>query len=188
MSETDNIEVELRELVGKRNNRRLRDAGYIPAILYGHGEENVNLKLKAHEFEMFVHRGGRAAQLTGAVDEAALIKDLQWDTFASQILHVDFERASRQERKEVTVPVELYGEAPGAAGGILEQVVHELTIACPAMDLPETLRLDVKDLQLEQMLTAAEVELPKGAKLLTPSETVMVTCHPAHEQPETTEE
>ena len=107
------LAVEPRDTQGKLNNRRLRRSGKIPGILYGHGLENVPLAVESEALTAAIRHGSRLVSLTGAVSEAAFIRELQWDTWGTNILHVDFTRISEHEIVEVRVPVELRGEAPG---------------------------------------------------------------------------
>src|SRR3990172_346594 len=107
MAETLNVKT--RETRGKRDARRLRRAGSVPAILYGHGEANHSLAVGADEMAAIVRHGGRVVELKGAVNEKALIRDLQFDTYGIHVLHVDFARVSEHERVEVKVSIELRG-------------------------------------------------------------------------------
>ena len=174
---TDQLKVELRESRGKHRTRRLRKSGSIPAVLYGHKEETVSLAVPTAAFEAAIRHGSRMVDLTGAVNESALISEVQWDTFGTEVLHVDFTRVRKDERVEAELPVELRGEAPGSReGGRVEQVVYEVLIECPAVDLPENLPLSINSLKLGESLTAAQIKLPASAKLLTPADTVVVHC------------
>lgn len=173
----DTLNVQKRKAGGKRDARRLRRAGSVPAILYGHGEENVSLTVSAEEMAAVVRHGGRVVELKGAVAEKAFIRDLQWDTYGLDVLHVDFARVSEHERIEVEVPLELRGQAPGVKqGGVVELLVHEVEIECEAFSIPDKLEVNVNDLQLDGQLTAADLKLPAGVKLLSDPETVLAHC------------
>src|SRR5690349_18533126 len=97
------LNVKKRETRGKRNAKRMRYAGTIPAVLYGHGEETKSLTVVADEMALVVRHGGRVVELKGAVNEKAFIRAMQWDTFGTEVLHVDFTRVSEHERVEVKV-------------------------------------------------------------------------------------
>jgi large subunit ribosomal protein L25 len=126
--------------------------------------------------------------LSGAVRESAMIREVQRDTWGKRLLHVDFTRVTADERVEVELPVELRGEAPGfREGGVVEQVTHRLTIECRASAIPEKLELSVNELKLNESLTAADIELPPGASLLDEAQTVIVSCSPPVEMPEEVE-
>ena len=96
----DELAAEIREQTGKHENRRLRKAGRIPVVLYGHGKENLSLSVAADELEAVVRRGSRLIDLRGAVSETAFLRELQWDTWGTHVLHVDFTRISAHEKVE----------------------------------------------------------------------------------------
>jgi large subunit ribosomal protein L25 len=180
------LAVQPRDSQGKLNNRRLRRSGKIPGILYGHGEKNVPLAVAADELTAAIRHGSRLVSLTGAVSESAFIRELQWDTWGTHIVHVDFTRISEHEIVEVRVPVELRGEAPGVReGGVVVQHVHEVEIACPASVIPEKLAVNVNQLMLNQSILLNSLELPEGAKILAADmEAIVVECVVPMELPE----
>ncbi len=178
------LAVEPRHTRGKRNNLRLRRAGKIPAILYGHGLECVSLSVETDTLAAAIHHGSRLVSLTGAVDESAFIRDLQWDTWGTNIIHVDFTRISEHEIVEIRLPIELRGESPGVReGGVVLQLVHEVEIACPASAIPEKLAVNINHLKLNDSVSLGDLELPQGAKLLASDlEMVAVECVVPQEQ------
>lgn len=180
------LAVQPRETHGKHGNRRLRLSGHIPGILYGHGLECVPVAVAADALTAAIRHGSRLVSLTGAVNESAFIRDLQWDTWGTHILHVDFTRISEHEIVEVRVPVELRGEAPGVReGGVVMQHIHEVEIACPASVIPEKLAVNVNHLMLEQSVVLSDLKLPEGAKILATDLTeVVVECIVPAEMPE----
>jgi large subunit ribosomal protein L25 len=180
------LAVERREIQGKHNNRRLRRSGKIPGILYGHGLENVSLAVAADTLTAAIRHGSRLVSLTGAVNESAFIRELQWDTWGTHIVHVDFTRISEHEIVEVRVPVELRGEAPGVReGGVVVQLIHEVEIACPASVIPDKLPVNINHLMLEGSIKLDSLELPQGAKVLAADmEAVIVQCVIPVELPE----
>ena len=184
MAET--LNVQMRESRGKRNARRLRESGTIPAVLYGHGEQNLSLAIPSAQIAAVVRHGARVVDLGGALKEKALIKHLQWDVYGTAVLHVDFSRVSEHERVEVSVPVTLRGQAPGLKeGGVIEHLLHEVEIDCEAISIPDHVEISVKELHLEGSLTADQIKLPEGVKLLTDPETIVVHCVlPAAEEEE----
>lgn len=181
----ERLQVELRHARGKRNNRRLRRAGSIPAVLYGHQKENLPLAVPAELLEALVHHGNRLVTLCGAVNESALIREVQWDTWATHILHVDFTRVTAHEKVQVQLPVELRGEAPGVKeGGVVEQLIHEVQIECPASAVPEKLDVNINQLNLNESITLADLELPEAAALLGDPMEPAVHCVAPVEVPE----
>ena len=80
-----------------------------------------------------MRHGSRLVDLTGAVSESAFIRELQWDTWGTSVVHVDFTRISADELVKVVVAIELRGEAPGVKeGGVVDQLVHQIEVECPA--------------------------------------------------------
>ncbi len=180
------LAVEPRDTQGKHRNRRLRQSGKIPGVLYGHGLECVPLSVAADVLTAAIRHGSRLVSLTGAVNESAFIRDLQWDTWGTHIVHVDFTRISEHEIVEVRVPVELRGESPGVReGGVVVQHIHEVEIACPASVIPEKLAVNINHLMLEQSILLGSIELPEGAKILSGDlEEAVVECIVPKEMPE----
>lgn len=173
----DLLNVETRETTGTLRMRRLRKTGKIPAVLYGHGEGTLALTLDRKELDRIVGHGGHIVDLKGAVTEGALIKEIQWDAFGSSILHVDLTRIDPNEKVEVALPVELKGDAPGTHnGGVVQHLLHELTIVCPASAVVDSLQLKINGLELDQTLTAGDVELPAGASLAGEPTDVIASC------------
>ena len=171
----ETIEVKAREAVGTSRVQKLRATGLVPAVLYGHGEENVNLAIAKDAVNKVVRHGTKMLALTGAVQDTALLREVQWDAFGIDILHVDLARVSRDETVDVTLPVELHGEAPGLSeGGQLQFTTHELHIRCPAGSIPEHLLVSLANLHLGQSIHANDVSLPEGASMVTPSTVVVV--------------
>lgn len=184
----EELVVQIREQYGKRRNRRMRKSGAIPAVLYGHGEKTLPLSVAADAFDAVLRHGARMVALSGGVQESALIREVQWDTWGNEVLHVDFTRVSAHEKVEVSVALELRGEAPGMHDGIVEQLLHEIDIRCPASEIPEKIEVRVIDLNVGDSISVSELELPTGASLITPPEEVVVHCIEPVEMPEEEEE
>ena len=91
MAET--LKATKREKTGKIANRNLRRDGKIPAVLYGAGKEVINLELCAEQFDVIVRHGAKDINLEGDVTESVVMREVQWDTFGTEVLHVDFFRA-----------------------------------------------------------------------------------------------
>ena len=126
---SDTLEVTLRKDTGTRAAGRLRREGRVPAILYGHGEKSVGLSTTRDAVEAMVRHGSRFVELVGAVKTAAVVRELQWDTYGVEPIHVDFLRVSKTDRVKVKVPIDLKGECPGQrAGGTVTLVLHELEL------------------------------------------------------------
>jgi large subunit ribosomal protein L25 len=179
MAET--LNVKRREKLGGGNNRRLRQTGLVPAILYGHGEASVSLQLPAEAALGVIRHGGKLVKLAGDVSEGAFIKAVQWDVYGKKLIHIDFLRVSESELVKTTITIELKGTAPGLSeGGIIEFLVHEIEIECPAGSVPDKLIVNVNDLHLNGAIHSKEVPLPQGAKVLSDPDAVVVHCVAPH--------
>ncbi len=171
------LEVEKRETTGTLRIRRMRKAGKIPAVLYGHGQGSVNLAIDSRAAAKMIEHGHYVVALSGAVTETAMIKEVQWDVFGTQILHIDLARVDAAEAIEIALPLHVKGEAPGAGlGGMVTQLSHELKITCPANRLPDFLDIIIDNLQLDGSITASEVELPEGASLVGDPAETLISC------------
>ena len=176
---SETIEVHKREQTGSLAARKLRRSGLVPAILYGHGEENVNLTVRSDEIGRIINHGTKLLSLTGHISETALLRDVQWDAFGVDILHIDLTRVSQSEAVEVTVPVETHGQAPGTSeGGVLAVVMHEVSILCPAAKIPDHIRVNVSNLHMGDAILAKDLQLPEGASLVENESEVVVHVVP----------
>jgi large subunit ribosomal protein L25 len=175
MAET--LQAEARSSRGKRNAKRLRAAGKVPAVLYGHGEKTVSLAIPAEQLTAAVRHGSRVVDLKGAVSDSALVRELQYDTFGLEILHVDFARVSADERVHVKVPLEIRGQAAGLKeGGIIEHLIHEVEIECPVAAIPDKVIINVAALKLDESMTVGQATLPEGAKIVSGEDEIAVQC------------
>ena len=174
---SDQLNVTKREKLGTRNSRRTRRAGQIPAVLYGHGLETVSLSVSRDEFWAAIRHGARLVDLKGEVNESAFIRDVQWDAFGVDVLHVDLTRIDKDEKLDVTVNVELRGVAPGISqGGAVSHQRHDIEIRCTAITIPEKLTANINNLALGDVILASDLEIPEGAELLVEPDTVIVQC------------
>jgi large subunit ribosomal protein L25 len=174
---SDTLQVTLRSSSGSREARRLRRTGMVPAILYGHGEASVGLAAKQDALLLAIRHESRIVNLEGAVKTAALIRDLQWDTYGKEPIHVDFIRVNASERVRVKVAVDLKGECPGQrAGGVVNLAMHEIELECTADHVPERLHALVGHLEIGHVIKVRDLELPPGAKALADADDTVVSC------------
>lgn len=171
------LNVKIRETRGTSRARRQRAAGQIPAILYGHGKESVSLSVPQEQIVAVVRHGGHLVQLAGDVSDTALLRDVQWDTFGVDVLHIDLARVEAGEKVRLSMTVELKGQAKGIKeGGVVVHVRHEVQIDCPVVSIPDKLLVNVNNLALGETITAGQIELPEGASMVTDPEAIVVQC------------
>ena len=178
------LKVEQRDAFGKHVNRRMRRDGRLPVILYGHKQASLSLSMAAADLARALRHGSKLIELQGAISENAVIRELQWDTFGQEVLHVDLMRVNVNERLTVEVPVETRGIAPGTKeNGIVELLVHVVEVETTAKAIPEKLVLNINEVQVGDTLTVADIEeLPAGAKVLLDAETPLLHCTEALEE------
>jgi large subunit ribosomal protein L25 len=176
MAETFALSAQKREGRGSQAARRLRRQGLVPAVIYGHKEETLSIALSLEELEKAIRRGVRVVDLKAdGKEEKALIREVQWDHFGKDLLHVDFARVSADERIVTTVPLELRGVAPGVnAGGALDQPMHALSVECLALHIPESIRVNIGELQIGGAIHVKDLVLPEGVKAMADPEAIVV--------------
>ncbi len=181
MAKTKLLKAELREHTGTNAVQKVRKEGRIPAIVYGHKQTPVAISLDAHNFVEVLHHGQRLLDVQiDKKKEKIIVKDLQYDYLSKNIIHADLMRVDITEAIKVNVPIELKSAAAAKGtheGGIIEEHADHLEIECKATDIPETIVVSVKDIGVGDSLHASDITLPEGVKLISPLETLLVTCH-----------
>lgn len=168
------LNVESRKKVGTADSRRLRRAGKVPAVLYGHGEPAAHLAVPETQVKTLLRHHGKTVTLTGDIQDTALVREIQFDPLGIDVMHLDLLRVNLRELVEVTVAIHQHGEAPGLReGGVLLENLHSVEIRCPAGEIPEAVGLNVSGLHVGQYLTAGDLELPAGVELVTPVDAVV---------------
>ena len=185
-SQSATVTAESRSQLGSRANKRLRDAGLLPGVIYGHKLAVVPITLPRKEVVKHLDHGTHLFALTitaaggggsgGQAAENVLVKDVQYDHLGIEVIHVDFTRVDLTERVEVTVPLELKGTPRGEAdGGVLQQIVAELHIECVVTDIPDAIRHNVADMALDAILHLRDLALPAGTVALQDGDLILAS-------------
>jgi len=170
------LEVELREGTGKGVARKLRAAGRIPGVLYGRGEPPQSVVLDPRALERVIATSDAGMNtlidlnIAGSRDRAervVLVKELQRDPVRGAPLHVDFYQVDLTATIEVKVPIVLRGRPKGVelSGGILDQALRELDVECLPRAIPESITLDVSELEIGSSIHVRDLALPEGVVL-----------------------
>jgi len=188
--ETKTIQVQLKKDYGSRIARKHRKSGLIPSVLYGHKQGNLMFLLDKKEFVKVFDSGVKTVNLKwDGSKEMALIKDMQFDTFGKEILHIDFVRIALTEKITTPVPVVLYGTSQGVKeGGILDHAMKEVEIECLPTEIPKEIRIDVSELKVKDSLHIKDIELSPNVKVLDNPDAIVVSVHFAAEEKEVSEE
>ena len=173
-TETDTkVVAEVRENFGKGYARRLRAAGKIPAVIYGHGTDPVHVSLPGHQVSLLIRRANAVLELDVAgKQQLTLVKDVQKDPVHQIIEHIDLLVVKKGEKVQVDVPVVVVGEP--FAGTIANLDNATVSLEVEATHIPQTVEVDVEGLEEGTHITAADLTLPKGASLVTDAETLIV--------------
>ena len=170
---------------GKGAARSLRSAGQIPAIIYGHAREPLSLAVPTREFEKLLERVSAESTvieltLDGGVART-LIREIQRHPYKKQILHIDFQELVAGEKVSVNVPIILTGTPEGVrvSGGILSQVMSELSIRVDPVNIPRRIEADVTNVAIGHSLHVSDLKVPEGIEVLDEAEaTVAVVSAP----------
>jgi large subunit ribosomal protein L25 len=173
MSNVDfTLTAEVRNDMGKGASRRLRRQGLVPAIIYGAGQDPININIEHDSlFHHLEHEAFFSHILTIDVagkKEKAVLKDLQRHPAKPILMHADFMRVSDKEKLKMSVPLHFINEdvSPGVKkGGLVTHNITEVEVQCLPKDLPEFLEVDLAGLDMEQVLHLTDIKLPKGVEL-----------------------
>jgi large subunit ribosomal protein L25 len=174
------VEAEVRNGKGKGMARRLRREGKIPAVLYGARKEPIALAVNPKQVGQILHSSsGHNTIFQLAVRDgektAVMIVDWQREPVLGKLLHVDLKRIAMDVRIRVKVPVHTVGEAAGVRlqSGILELVTREIDIECLPSEIPDSVTVDVSELNIGQNLRVGDLKLGDQLRILTDSERVI---------------
>ena len=176
------LEVQSREETGTSPNRRLRAAGFIPAVVYGGGLDPVAIQVERKTLhDLFKQTGGENAvfllKMAGTDQKRhTMVRELTIDPITRQVVHLDFLRILMTEKVKVQVPIDLAGTPAGVKndGGVLDFITREVEVECLPGDIPQTLGLDVTDLEIGALYQARDLELPKSVELMVELDKVIV--------------
>lgn len=167
------VTAEVRTSFGKGFARRLRAAGKIPAVIYGHGTEPVHIALPGHQTALLIRRANALLELDiEGAQQLALVKDVQKDPVHQVIEHIDLLVVKKGEKVQVEVPVTVVGEP--FAGTIVNLDATTISLEAEATHIPEHVEVDVEGLEEGAHITAGELKLPKGATLLAEPDLLVV--------------
>jgi large subunit ribosomal protein L25 len=177
------LKVSLRKTVGNGAARQLRLEGMIPAILYGPKTEPLMLSVFARELQDILKTSNIGQVLLELLidngtlpSRTAMIKELQTKPVSGTLLHVDFYEVAMDQKIRISIPVVTTGKAKGLEdGGILQLVRHEVEIFCYPNNIPESLEVDVTDLEIGDSRHIGEVSIDESFELVDEGNYTIVT-------------
>jgi large subunit ribosomal protein L25 len=184
------LTIQPRQGTGKQAAKRLRRQGVVPAILYGGATtEPVSVDPKA-VLKMISGHAGTTRLLTlkmegDGASRLAIIRAMQFDPVSERLLHVDLQEVSANKPITVRVAVHPVGEAVGVRDtkGILNLVLHEVSVSCLPTAIPERIDADVSELAIGDVLTIGDLAVPAGVRILNdPGQAVATVSPPMAEE------
>jgi large subunit ribosomal protein L25 len=178
------IEAERRNPGGKNVNRRLRRAGKIPAVIYGRGREPAPLTVSPEAVKDILYsESGRNTIFAVSLDGGqtnVMVKEYQLDPVRGNLIHADFLEIAMDRLLELTVNVEIVGEAEGVKrdGGLMDIVTRSIEVECLPSDIPESIKVDVAHLKINDYIRVKNLPENPKVKILTDPEVVIVTIVP----------
>lgn len=168
MAKANTLPVSVREGVGKGAARAARREGYVPAVVYGGGQDPVPLNIRQNELLKALKRGKFLTSLLdldlGESKIRVVPREVQRDVVLDLPTHVDFLRLSDSTRINLFIAVEFinHADSPGLKrGGVLNVVRHEVELKVRAGDIPEKITVDLAGAKVGDSLHISAVELPK---------------------------
>jgi large subunit ribosomal protein L25 len=173
MADDTKVTAETRTQFGKGAARRIRAAGKIPAVIYGHGTEPQHVTLPGHQTALILRKSNQVLELNiDGTESLALVKDVQKDPVLQIIEHIDLIVIRKGEKVQVEVNVHLEGES--APGTMATQDSQTVLVEVLATSIPESFTVSIEGLEDGAIVRAADIELPSGAELLTDGEVAIV--------------
>ncbi|MDR2068741.1 MAG: 50S ribosomal protein L25 [Spirochaetaceae bacterium] len=166
-----------RASTGSGDARRIRNAGRIPAVIYGRSGKALSIDLDAVEFIHGVRGISESTIVKVEVDgniHDAFVKDTQRNITDGKVLHVDFYEVESNTPLRARVSVHIHGNPIGVReGGILESPLHDIEVECLPKDLPERIDVDVSDLKVNQSIHVRDMALGSGVRLISGGDQVV---------------
>ena len=173
------LKAEQRTEGGKGAARKLRAAGRVPGVVYGHGE-SVAIDIDARELYRLLHTDAGMNVLVdlkvGNDEWLAMPRDVQRDNIRDLLIHVDFLRIARDEKITVDVPVHIVGDSHGVReGGVVEHHLWNLQLECFPQDVPTSVEADITSLGIGESLKVEDLTIPPDCTILTSTDEIVVS-------------
>ena len=174
MTDQITLNADLRERTGTNKAREIRNVdGMVPAIVYGDEKETLNIKLKLNELTKASENELFYTQVllikTEGKEEKVVLKELQRDPAKGKFLHADFQRFSSKTKLKVIIPVNFVNEEECAGvkvdGGVVAKAIRASEIMCLAGNIPESIDVDIVNLNLGDSIRLTEISLPEGSEI-----------------------
>lgn len=174
------LNLEPRSKTGNAAARKLRRDGKIPVNYYYGGEENQNMSIDKKILHKAIQSGQQVFELE--LDGNTIyvtVKEAQYHPVTDQIIHLDLLRVRRDVKMKFSIPLNLVGDSVGAIeGGIVSQSANAIDIECLPTGVPDSIDVDITNLELNGTVFASDINLPDDTELLSPEDTTIAVCAP----------
>ena len=176
------VQAKVRDGRGKNDARRARREGMVPITVYGGGGETVAAVAPLRDLAAILRsESGRntifTIEVEGAGTSEVMFHDRQIDPVKGRLIHADLTRLVKGQKIEVTVPLHLVGEPIGVKEkqGVLEQIIREIEIRCEPREIPDSLDIDVSNLDVHELLHVSDIQVSAAIEILADPEQVIAT-------------
>lgn len=178
-----NLKADERKDLRRSTTRLIRNKGAVPAVVYGNDKQPVTVSVDSLELVKTLRDAGKNAIITlnieGQAPVQVMLHEFQSDPLKDEMVHADFYIVNMAEEVDVTVPIHLDGEAQGVKdGGVLQQPLHELSIRSKPNDIPEEIKLDVKDMTVGDSITVSDLKGSSAYEIMEDENTTIVSILP----------
>ncbi len=190
------LKAQPRDLKGKNNNRRLRNEGFVPAVVYSHGESEAIQVSQKNIFDLFKGKISESVifklEVEGSQDDElmAYVKAYQKDAVTEEYIHLDLYKVTKGEKIKTIVPIELIGTPKGVKlGGVFKQGEREVSVVCLPRDLPTKFEVDINNLDTGDSLLVSDIVHDDAVEILSnPLNVVAAVARPRGADSDTEEE
>ena len=173
MSEQVNLNAEAREIDGKSSSRKLRNAGSVPAVIYGGENDPIKVSILEKDITKASEVPGFTTQIlkitVSGEEHSVIVKELQRHPATQRVLHADLQRVNPDTKISITVPVRFINEdiciGVKTHGGAIARLINNIDISCLASNLPEYLEVDIAELDVGDSIFLSGLNLPDGVEI-----------------------
>jgi large subunit ribosomal protein L25 len=174
------IAVKRRTSIGKNACKKLRKTGMIPAIIYGHKKEVYAIEINKEEFKALLDKNEKVFNLIleDDVHENVIIKEISYDTFGENMLHIDFYRIDLNAKVEIAVPIHYIGIPIGTQnGGVWEKNLLQLEVTCLPIHIPEKISVNVEKLDIRMNIRVHDLKIAPELEITNDPEAIITIVH-----------
>lgn len=191
---TANLKADTRQDTGKGVARKLRAVGKVPGVIYGHHRDPQPLSVDAHELGLLLEKVTLSTVIElnlGGISTRTLIREIQRHPYKKQYIHIDFQELVAGEKVTIQVPLVFHGTPEGVkvGGGVLDIVLHEISVKADPASIPDHIDVDVSNVVIGHPLHLGELKLPAGVDVVGDADQAVATVSAprAHDEPTATE-